>query len=322
MYDSTKGFFLLLLLAASLGLWVVEARADEPKDKGMTDRKLSQEQERIIVCKGTERPFTGKYWDHHETGTYQCLRCGEALFPSEAKFDSGSGWPSFDRTLPGAVREIPDSDGSRTEIVCAKCGAHLGHVFVGEGFTERSTRHCVNSVSLDFEPAAEKKAAGSQEAFFAGGCFWGVEHLFQQEPGVMSAESGYMGGRVENPTYEQVCGHGTGHVETVRVVFDPSRTSYEKLARFFFEIHDPTQVDRQGPDRGEQYRSAIFTSDAGEKKTVEGLISLLERKGMKVATKIEPAGPFWPAEDYHQNYLLRHEGRACHHHRVNRFGDE
>jgi len=112
--------------------------------------KLNNEETRVIVNKGTERAFTGKYWDHKENGTYTCRQCNEPLFYSDTKFDSGTGWPSFDDAIEGAVKEVPDSDGRRVEIVCAKCDGHLGHVFKGEGFTTKNIRHCVNSISLDF----------------------------------------------------------------------------------------------------------------------------------------------------------------------------
>ena len=111
---------------------------------------LTDEEKRVIIHKGTERPFTGKFLDNKREGMYTCRRCNAALFPSDAKFDSGSGWPSFDEAIEGAVREVPDTDGRRVEIVCANCGAHLGHVFRGEGMTSKNTRHCVNSLSLDF----------------------------------------------------------------------------------------------------------------------------------------------------------------------------
>ena len=116
----------------------------------MTYNKLTQEETRVIVNKGTENPFTGKFWNHHEDGIYTCRQCNANLFLSDAKFDSGTGWPSFDDAVEGAVKELPDADGRRVEIVCANCGGHLGHVFKGEGMTEKSTRHCVNSISLDF----------------------------------------------------------------------------------------------------------------------------------------------------------------------------
>ena len=117
----------------------------------MAFNQLNEEETRVIVNKGTEHSFSGKYWDHHEDGMYVCRQCDAALFPSETKFDSGTGWPSFDDAVEGAVKEIPDADGSRIEIVCANCDGHLGHVFKGERMTDKSTRHCVNSISLDFK---------------------------------------------------------------------------------------------------------------------------------------------------------------------------
>ncbi|MFQ5608224.1 MAG: bifunctional methionine sulfoxide reductase B/A protein, partial [Candidatus Zixiibacteriota bacterium] len=233
-------------------------------------------------------------------GTYTCKRCDAPLFSSRDKFDSGSGWPSFDAFIPGAVKEVPDADGMRTEIVCDRCDAHLGHVFAGEMMTDKNVRHCVNSLALDFEPAPQ-----TASAYFAGGCFWGVEHLLQDIDGVISVRSGYMGGSVENPSYEQVCSNTTGHAETVEVVFDPAKTDFETLARLFFEIHDPTQVNRQGPDIGDQYRSAVFYVDDEQKQVTEKLIGLLKEKGFDVATEVAQAGDFWPAEDYHQDYYAR-----------------
>lgn len=247
-------------------------------------KPLTPEEKRVIVDKGTEAPFTGRYYKHKEPGTYVCRQCGAPLYRSADKFDAGCGWPSFDDEIPGAVKRTPDADGRRTEITCAKCGAHLGHVFAGEGFTPKNTRHCVNSISLEFVPAAIKEQ--TETAIFAGGCFWGVEHLLSKEPGVLDVESGYIGGHTENPTYEEVCSHRTGHAEAVRVTFDPAKVSYEKLARLFFEIHDPTQVGRQGPDIGDQYRSEIFYTTPAQRETAEKLIAELRAKGYDVVTEV------------------------------------
>ena len=269
-------------------------------------KPLTPEERRVIVEKGTEAPFSGAYYDNKQAGTYRCRQCGEPLYHSDDKFDSGCGWPSFDDEIPGAVRRLPDADGRRTEIVCARCGGHLGHVFTGEGFTPKQTRHCVNSVSLSFEKqGAAEGAASTETAYFAGGCFWGVEYMLEKQPGVIDVESGYMGGRTEHPTYEEVCRRDTGHAETVRVTFDPSKISYERLARLFFEIHDPTQEGRQGPDVGDQYRSEIFYVGPAQKAAAEKLIAQLRLKGYKVVTKLTPAGTFWPAETYHQDYYQR-----------------
>ena len=132
-------------------------------------KELTADEKQVIIYKGTERPFTGKYYDFKAKGTYVCKQCGSPLYRSEDKFDSRCGWPSFDDEIPGAVKRVPDADGRRTEIVCAHCGAHLGHVFTGEGLTPKNTRHCVNSISMEFIPAEELKI---DTAIFAGGCFW------------------------------------------------------------------------------------------------------------------------------------------------------
>jgi peptide methionine sulfoxide reductase msrA/msrB len=147
--------------------------------------------------------------------------------------------------------------------------------------------------------------AKTERAYFAGGCFWGTEHLLQQAPGVIATRVGYMGGSMQKPTYRDVCEHGTGHAEAVEVEFDPSKTNFETLAKLFFEIHDPTQVDRQGPDVGDQYRSEVFFVDDSQKATTEKLIGILKGKGLKIATKLSKADTFWPAEDHHQDYYTK-----------------
>lgn len=283
-----KNFLLLVMFITLCGLL-----------NAQNMRKLTPEQSRVIIQKGTELPFTGKFYKHHQPGIYVCRQCGAPLFSSSDKFDSGCGWPSFDDQIDGAVKRVQDADGKRTEIVCAACEGHLGHVFLGEEFTPKNTRHCVNSVSLDFIKAEPNVA------IFAGGCFWGVEHLMQKVRGVKSVVSGYIGGTVDAPTYEQVCSHSTGHAEAVRIEFDPDETSYEALAKLFFEIHDPTQLDGQGPDIGNQYRSEIFYSTAQQRIVALKLIDELKAKGYKVVTKVTPASTFYPAELYHQDYYER-----------------
>ncbi len=218
---------------------------------------LSEFEEYVIKEKGTEVAWTGKYNDLKDAGTFICKQCGQALFRSEDKFDSRCGWPSFDDEIEGAVKRVPDADGMRTEIVCSNCGAHLGHVFEGEGFTDKNLRHCVNSVSMDFV-AGDQVEGRYEKAILAGGCFWGVEYFLQKMDGVKLVVSGYTGGKIKNPSYREVSTGRTGHAEAVKVVYDPDKVSYEEVLRTFLEIHDPTQVNRQGPDIGEQYRSAIF----------------------------------------------------------------
>ena len=263
--------------------------------------ELTDNEKRIIINKGTEMPFTGKYNNFKEKGTYICKQCGSSLYNSTDKFSSNCGWPSFDDEIENAVKRIPDSDGKRTEIVCAECDAHLGHVFLNEGFTQNNMRHCVNSISLDFVPEKEK----FKTAIFAGGCFWGVEHFFKKQKGVISVESEYIGGSIEDPNYEIICTGMSGHAEAVQVVFDPSLTNFEILASFFFEIHDPSQLNYQGPDFGEQYRSEVFYTNENQKNIANKLIKILQNNGYNVVTKVTPAAEFYVAEDYHQNYYER-----------------
>ncbi len=275
------------------------------QDKGNAMRpfnKLTPEEHRIIVNKGTEYPGTGEYLHTKEPGTYVCRRCDAPLYSSKDKFDSNCGWPAFDDEIPGAVERRTDADGRRTEILCAACGGHLGHVFEGERLTEKNVRHCVNSLSMKFIPEKKEKA---NTAYFAAGCFWGVEHLFKKEPGVLSTEVGYMGGSLDSPTYRQVCTGTTGHAEVLKVTFDPQKTSFDTLCRLFFEIHDFTQTDGQGPDIGEQYRSEIFTVNDDQAKTAEQILQELRTRGFRPATRVTPAGPFWKAEDYHQDYYAK-----------------
>lgn len=266
----------------------------------MTYNKLTPEEERVIIFKGTEPPFTGEYYKNNAEGTYTCKQCGTPLYLSTDKFDSDCGWPSFDDEIPGAVKRTLDPDGIRTEISCARCGAHLGHVFEGEHLTAKNIRYCVNSISMNFIPAS--KEAATQKAYFAGGCFWGTEYLLNKAEGVLSARVGYMGGHTLNPTYREVCADTTGHAETVEITFDPSNTNFETLARLFFEIHDPTQKNRQGPDVGDQYRSAIFYTDNNQRQIAEKLIGILKSKGYDVVTELAKADKFWVAENYHQDY--------------------
>jgi peptide methionine sulfoxide reductase msrA/msrB len=264
---------------------------------------LTKNESYVINSKGTESPFTGKFTKYSEKGTYVCKKCGAALYHSSDKFVSDCGWPSFDDEIKGAVNRYPDPDGMRTEIECASCGAHLGHVFTGERLTSKNVRHCVNSISLDFVPAIVP-AGRYGTAIFAGGCFWGVEYFLQKAPGVLSVTSGYTGGVVKNPTYREVCTGNTGHAEAVKVIYDPAKTSYEKILKLFLEIHDPTQVGGQGPDIGDQYRSEIFYLNDEQKNIAEKNINILKSKGMKISTAVTKGSEFYPAESYHQDYYF------------------
>ncbi len=269
---------------------------------------------KIIRDKATEYPFSGEYNNNDQAGTYLCRQCGLSLFRSQTKFHSSCGWPSFDEEIADSVKQFPDADGQRTEIVCARCNAHLGHVFLNEGFTKNNLRHCVNSTSLDF--VTDYAVKDTEEAIFAAGCFWGVEYYFKQLEGVLKTEVGYSGGKKENPTYEEICSGLTEHFEAIRVIYDPKKISYQSLVKYFFEIHDPTQSNGQGPDIGHQYLSVIFYYNEQQKKSAENLKLELEEKGLKISTLILPVAIFWAAENYHQDYYTKTGKQPyCHHYK-------
>ena len=278
----------------------------------MEKNPLTAEEKLVIEDKGTEPPFTGKYHDHFADGVYHCKRCGAPLYDSRAKFQAHCGWPSFDEEFPGAVRRQPDPDGIRTEILCADCGAHLGHVFTGEGFTEKNIRHCVNSVSLHFTP--RKLQPGEKGiAVLGGGCFWCTEAAFNEVRGVEKVVSGYAGGSTANPSYEEVCRGDTGHAEVVKIVYDPEEVSFRQLLKVFFAIHNPTTPNRQLNDFGSIYRSVIFYTTWEQKEESQEMIEeLTAEKAFEqpIVTELEPLLHFYPAESYHQDYIRKNQHQA------------
>lgn len=279
---------------------------------------LTPEESAVIEHAGTEAPFSGEYNVHDGNGVYTCRRCNAVLYRSLDKFQSRCGWPSFDDELPASVKRVNDPDGRRVEIRCASCDGHLGHVFTGEQHTDKDTRHCVNSLSIRFQSIESLLAQTTADTRYqalvvAGGCFWGVEYFFEREPGVLATAVGYTGGTLEHPTYEQVKTGQTQHAEVVLVIFDSQVTSLQRLYQLFFSLHDPSQVNRQGPDIGSQYRSAIFVRSPEQEHVARDTITALRQKGIQVATTIEPFTHFWMAERYHQHYCTR-QGHAptCH----------
>ncbi|MCC7304429.1 bifunctional methionine sulfoxide reductase B/A protein [bacterium] len=274
--------------------------------------KLTPAESRIIIDKGTEPPFTGQYEKFFEEGIFVCRQCGLPLFDAQAKFDANCGWPAFEETFPLAVKETLDTDGSRTEITCARCGGHLGHVFRGEQFTEKDTRHCVNSLSIRFVPKSrqeeymlkEENQLHSREIILRGGCFWCIEAAIIRVPGVLNVISGYAGGETGNPSYEEVCSGETGHAEVVKVIFDGGTLPREKVLDMFFKIHDPTTKDRQGNDFGTQYRSIIFYESDTEKDEITGYVKKKQEEyDEPIVTEIKKLEKFYEAEKYHQRYF-------------------
>jgi peptide methionine sulfoxide reductase msrA/msrB len=298
---------------------------------------LTPEQYDVMIQCGTEPPFSGKYNDFWRKGTYFCAACGAPLFDSNTKYDHGTGWPSFTSPLTGPAVATKDDISHfmhRIEVRCATCGAHLGHVF-DDGPGPDGKHYCINSAALRFAPfdaartgpdapptpqaatpASPRPAAWIpvETAVFAAGCFWGVEYKFGQVPGVLETQVGYTGGLTKNPNYQDVCTDATGHAEAVRVTFDPAQISYEDLVRKFFSFHDPTQLNRQGPDVGTQYRSAIYCLDAVQKTAAEKVRAEVEKSGAfrkRILTDIVPAGEFYKAEEYHQKYYEKNKIKSC-----------
>jgi len=278
-------------------------------------KELSPEQYYVLRQKGTERPFTGELLMNKEKGVYKCAACGNELFTDEMKFDSHCGWPSFDKEIEGGkIKTIKDSSHGmiRTEIVCAKCDGHLGHLF-DDGPTETGLRYCVNSLSLEFVNKNETNNENNNSTktlMLGGGCYWCVEAVYEMLDGVIKVESGFSGGQVKNPSYEAVCSGTTGHAEVVKLTYDYSKTSFEEILKVFFTVHDPTTLNRQGADVGTQYRSVIYYNNEEEKQKANEIITELNKANVysnPIVTEVSKAGEFYKAKEDHQNYYQQNK---------------
>lgn len=295
-------------------------------------KKLDSEQYSCTQEGGTEAPFRNKYWNNKEDGIYVDVLSGEPLFSSLDKYDSGSGWPSFTKPLDMGslgLRQDTKLGMNRTEVRSKLADSHLGHVFDDGPKEAGGKRFCINSASLNFVPldklkeknlgqylflfAAKKKW---ETATLAGGCFWGVEEILRQQPGVIETMVGYSGGKTDAPVYEVVKTGTSGHAEAVRILFDPKKLKYEDLLLLFFKLHDPTSLNQQGNDKGTQYRSAIFYESEVQRKTAEKTRTRVEKSGAwkkPLVTEVAPAKQFWRAEEDHQKFLSRNpQGPTCH----------
>jgi peptide methionine sulfoxide reductase msrA/msrB len=269
--------------------------------------QLTDEQFRITRLKGTEKAHSSELCNLFEPGKYACVCCETLLFDSEEKFESGTGWPSFTQPITDNAIAYHKDRGFgmyRIETVCNVCDAHLGHVFQ-DGPQPSGLRYCINAVALKKVETKERKAT------FGGGCFWCTEAIFQQVSGVIEVESGYSGGKGSNPSYREVITGLTGHAEVVNITYDATKITFDDLLRIHLTTHNPCSINRQGADKGSQYRSVIFYRSEEEQQKVLKIIQEVQPSyDEMIVTELKSFDAFYKAEEYHQDYYVSNPEKA------------
>lgn len=309
------------------------------KSKEEMKKSVTEMQYKVTQEGDTETPFKNEYWDNKEVGIYVDINSGEPLFSSLDKYDSGTGWPSFTKSINQEnIAQFKDFNlgTARTEVKSKKSNSHLGHVFDDGPKDKGGKRFCINSAALKFIPINKMESMGygkllvlfdgvqsiakatskNQVIYLGGGCFWGVQDILRKFPGIVKTEVGFSGGSLKNPSYDIVKLGKSGHAEVVKVEFDPQKAKLEDILYYFFRLHDPTTKNQQGNDVGPQYRSIILYTNESQRLIAQRTIEQVDKskKWKKpLVTELRPFTEFTRAEEAHQDYLVKNpNGYTCH----------